>query len=219
MAMHGTSPRRFLLSDAVVLVAATAAGLAAVRPYYAGLVDYAGPPYSIMPSTCLLEWCMTGWVCLLVAAPMAIFWTLAILGLRLRRPRERWRRLLRQPGLVACLAPLFVVLARLPGYATMRLRIVLLNTNINIRSPFFVIGERWSERVPWSTDPVVFGFDQALNTLAMIGVAVAASWLLLAASGRWRAEPSWIDRAGRALGVYWIATLPLTGWWDFHAWY
>jgi hypothetical protein len=34
--------------------------------------------------------------------------------------------------------------------------------------------------------------------------AVGGIWLTLIASGRWRVEPSWIDRFGRAIGFYWI---------------
>jgi hypothetical protein len=33
--------------------------------------------------------------------------------------------------------------------------------------------------------------------------AVVGSWLALAISRRWRPERSWIDRAGRILGLYW----------------
>jgi hypothetical protein len=40
---------------------------------------------------------------------------------------------------------------------------------------------------------------------APCGCTVAAIWLLLVLSGRWRPERSWIDRLGRLLGVVWIA--------------
>jgi hypothetical protein len=43
------------------------------------------------------------------------------------------------------------------------------------------------------------------TTPLYLGLAVLASWLTLRAGGWWRAEPSWIDRLGRALGVLWIA--------------
>lgn len=33
---------------------------------------------------------------------------------------------------------------------------------------------------------------------------VLAAWCGLALSGRWRAEATWIDRMGRALGVFWL---------------
>src|SRR5262249_5094811 len=61
-----------------------------------------------------------------------------------------------------------------------------------------------------------FDADHFLNTMAMIGVSVGSSWVLLPVSGRWRPEPTWIARAGRVLGWFWIAILPLTTWWDFH---
>jgi hypothetical protein len=39
---------------------------------------------------------------------------------------------------------------------------------------------------------------------ARIGPAVITAWVALYASGRWRSEPHWIDRAGRVLGAYWV---------------
>jgi hypothetical protein len=36
------------------------------------------------------------------------------------------------------------------------------------------------------------------------GLAVAGAYLALWAAGLWRSEPTWIDRAGRALGWFWI---------------
>lgn len=43
---------------------------------------------------------------------------------------------------------------------------------------------------------------------------VAASWAILAVSGRWRAERSWLDRAGRTLGWAWLALVPVELWLD-----
>jgi hypothetical protein len=37
-----------------------------------------------------------------------------------------------------------------------------------------------------------------------VPLAVALDWAWLAATGRWRAEASWVDRAGRAIGVAWV---------------
>ncbi len=44
---------------------------------------------------------------------------------------------------------------------------------------------------------------------AEVGFAVAASWLVLIVGRRWRPEPSWIDRCGRAVGAYWIMLVPI----------
>jgi hypothetical protein len=41
--------------------------------------------------------------------------------------------------------------------------------------------------------------------------AVVVAWVILLLSGRWRSEPSWIDRLGRALGVFWIVWAVLEG--------
>jgi hypothetical protein len=38
-----------------------------------------------------------------------------------------------------------------------------------------------------------------------IAPAVMAAWAALILGRRWRAEPTWIDRAGRCCGFYWIA--------------
>jgi hypothetical protein len=46
----------------------------------------------------------------------------------------------------------------------------------------------WMIRFPWN------------------GEVVAAAWLLLWLGNGWRSESSWIDRAGRTLGFYWIVS-------------
>ena len=38
-----------------------------------------------------------------------------------------------------------------------------------------------------------------------LAAAVLATWSLLIFNRRWRPEPSWIDRVGRCLGIYWLA--------------
>jgi hypothetical protein len=47
----------------------------------------------------------------------------------------------------------------------------------------------------------------------IVPVTVMVAWLVLGVSRKWKAEPSWIDRAGRRLGVLWLGTIPvyLTG--------
>jgi hypothetical protein len=52
---------------------------------------------------------------------------------------------------------------------------------------------------------------------ASAGVAIA--WILLAANGRWRSEPHWLDRMGRTLGWFWIAIIPFSYWWDYNVLY
>jgi hypothetical protein len=44
------------------------------------------------------------------------------------------------------------------------------------------------------------------------GATVLASWSVLIATRRWRPEAGWIDRAGRAVGAFWLATIPWSIW-------
>ncbi len=205
--------RTFRLSDAIVLVAATAAALALFRPYHAAMdpLRWTPPGHSASPIT---GWIEGLWGCLVRASPFAMAWTLAILVLRFLRPRPRWVRLVRQPGFVACLMAALALVWRLIGFATMCVRVAgdpglaaWLPRHFEGRGCFMGGNPGW----------LLFDTDHFLNTMAMIGAAVASGWILLLVSGQRRPERSWIDRAGRALGWFWIAILPLTSWWDFHA--
>jgi hypothetical protein len=80
--------RSFVILDAMILVGASAAGLALARTI---LQDALTMPHSPM------------WV----ARPITYFllaWTLAFIPLRLRQPRPSLRRLMVQPGMAACCA-------------------------------------------------------------------------------------------------------------------
>jgi hypothetical protein len=102
----------------------------------------------------------------------------AMLMLRLRRPRPGLRRISRQPGAVACAAGTAAVLA---------------GVVIVVARHLFADGNPlWLEAYDWP--PVE----------ARVPAAVIAAWIALAVSRRWRSEPSWIDRAGRVLGAYWV---------------
>jgi hypothetical protein len=37
-----------------------------------------------------------------------------------------------------------------------------------------------------------------------VGAAVIATWVILAVSGHWHSERSWIDRTGRMIGIGWV---------------
>ena len=96
--------RRFTLLDVMILVAATAVGIAAARGYLGA-----------EGRACV--WTNPSWdfyrVRIAAAAPCLTAWGLALLGLRLGTPRRRLRRLIWQPGFSACLAEMVGVASAL----------------------------------------------------------------------------------------------------------
>jgi hypothetical protein len=61
--------------------------------------------------------------------------------------------------------------------------------------------------MPWGGSQLMVAQLSLLSYTPEAGFAVAGAWLALALGGRWRPEPSWIDRLGRAVGWLWIAAL------------
>src|SRR5262249_51936678 len=118
------------------------------------------------PSTCM-------------AATLAI----ALIVLRLRRPCPRRRRLVIQPGFVACVATLVALLL---GWGC---------------GLFFEMVQTRSRGVVYIEGAIVYWSWAA----AAVPGFVLGAWLGLWLAGRSAPEPSWIDRAGRALGLFWIA--------------
>ncbi len=94
MPREGTPNRRFTLIDLMVLVAATCAGLAILRPYLATFASRKWRQAS--PYIRTIEATYGAWSCI------AACWMIALLLLRYRRPRPRRGRLVRRPGHVAC---------------------------------------------------------------------------------------------------------------------
>jgi hypothetical protein len=113
--------------------------------------------------------------------PLIVVLTLSIVPIRLFKPRPRFRRLVRQPGAMGAVAASFaIVIAALQVTCTVL-----------------------------SAADGIMGDDRYVITLlggvaSYPGLAVYFVWMTIIAGGRWRAEPDWIDRVGRALGTYWI---------------
>ena len=126
-----------------------------------------------------------------VLVPFCWAWTLAILALRVRKPRPRLRRLACQPVAIACCSAAFALVPALVG-----LLCLALISSIESESP------QWER---------ILGCSFILVP-ALTGFAVLGSWGTLLLGRRWRAEPSWLDRAGRVLGLYWIGAMVLPIW-------
>ena len=98
--MPRQSNRRFLISDGMILIAATAVGIALTRAILPGFEEFSsgagGAPN--MSRYFLIEYALNSIV------PTLVSMTIVVLLLRLRQPRPRLRRVFLQPGAAACAA-------------------------------------------------------------------------------------------------------------------
>lgn len=196
--------RRFGLGDLLLLIAAIGFATVSLRGLWQGLSMGAGASYwSVTPTRLLIATVLSA-----CATPM----TLGCLAFRLRKPRPAWRRVALQPGtaaLVAC-----AVIFTFQG-AEMAASLSSPKVNLLARTEVasIPIGDSVTLVVMRSTmGNGVVGHIEPLGCFGILtvvlaapcGPAVGAVWLVLASSGRWRPERSWIDRLGRLLGATWI---------------
>jgi hypothetical protein len=182
--MSGRPVRRFGLVDVMILVAATAAGLAWGRDALVATVRAERIPTGMVFSNQMhmrpvefadrLQTFRSGTSRLLAC------WTLAVLVIRLRPPRPRPARLMCQPGTVAVATATAYTVAVAAGFLLA-----------------FVIRAKY--KPAWS--------DYTGQAIDLHGSAnaITAAWLILALSGRWHPERTWIDRSGCVIGLAWIA--------------
>ena len=176
--------RRFTIADGMILIAATAAGIALsgrIRPEV-----WSNPRVQFDSWKAALYFAS---VTMLMGLPCLIAWTLTIPLLRIRGGFQSWRRVARRPGMAACLLvwlslPLSVGL--ILGGQVYSSGIARFRSRVDLYGAASVLME-----ILWTASP-------------LIGWGVAMGWSLQAIQGRWRAEPTWTDRAGRALGTIWI---------------
>jgi hypothetical protein len=176
-----TRPRKFTLIDAIVLIAATAVALVPIRYVYI----YGFAFQDVFPFEWTLDTIFSlAPACYWVVTPLLVTWSLAVWALRWRQPRPRLHRLFRQPGLAATTAIL----------VTAVLFIIKLLGEFGLR--------RLVDPVAFQQPPLKFatGLVYEEHIESMSG-AVLTVWVVMWLAGAWRSEASWVDRAGRALGV------------------
>jgi hypothetical protein len=205
--MPATPCRKFSLLDAMILVAGMALGFAFIgnpgpelrnftwRSPLDGLraFDDVNAEGMILRGVHRLLWLVTSWL-----TPGLIPWAFATILLRLRRPRPSLRRLVRQPGFAACLA-------------------VALLSLVDVGGHLFAMVEYQNWSVPGTAvrsliEYVLKFFPVTVHNFVEaphLGAAVAGVWGILALGKMCRCEPSWIDRLGRAQGVFWVLALLL----------
>jgi hypothetical protein len=114
--------------------------------------------------------------------PCVAMLSIAAVVLRLRRPRPGLVEMVQQPGFLACVVAIFGMIM----CVAMSALAVTPTTRFRMDSLFFILSV-------WN------------------GMTVGFAWFGWWINSRWKAEPSWIDRLGRALGAAWIA-LPVLLW-------
>jgi hypothetical protein len=170
----GHRERRLTLADLMLLVAATAPGLAVVRfANTLGLYDE-----RIMRTTGKVRLALEA--ISVFVTPVIVPWTLMVLILSLRKPRPPLRRVAGRPGFVACACVALTLLLQAPDLV---IRACLIET-------FPEVGTQYGRAV-------------ATITL-FSGVTILGAWMALALAGRWRPGRSWLDRLGCILGCYYI---------------
>ena len=178
--------RPFQVADAMILIAALIFAMAWDR---GGLLDPLQRLRALPPGPGGMAWRLATELAQVVErlTPYLTVGSLAVLALRLRSPRPGWRRFIGSPGLVACaMGALGMVPALLTDLITNALS-----------------GRPWA--IAWARTVEDLAPGNLAGLSAVVGMAVLVAWIAMAATRRWRTEPSWIDRLGRFLGAGWIA--------------
>jgi hypothetical protein len=166
--------RRFGLLDAMTLVVASAPILVILRDRFEFHRNFSAP------STY-----RTVDLGLAVINSLLLSSTLALVLMALRQPRARLRIALRRPGPAACLAASLAVIVMVTRFS---IKVYSMQRSMSPHDPFSL-----NYLYPWIAGEYL-----------RVGFAVIGAWLMLVMVGSWRPEPSWIDRAGRLLGLGWI---------------
>ena len=202
---HLKADRPFTLLDAMILVGSAALGMGVTR-----WLDPTGSLWALIKaiaSNFAWEWNLFDQAVpglLIFAMPAAVTMTLGVLALRLRKPRPRWRRLARQPGIVAYFA-LALSWVAAGAYAV----VGALSNVPTVATPATAPGLPPGTSFAW----VLLSYHQEFTVLGSVlaGFAVVVAWATMILVGRWRPEPTWLDRLGRLVGVAWMG-MALAGW-------
>jgi hypothetical protein len=204
--MEKIDSRRISTLDLMVLVAAAAAGLWLKRhspPYLWPGGSNVGPESTVFRT----------WGCSLDVFPFLIPLAPALVVLHLRRPHPSLGRLTLRPGFAACLA---ATLGLAPGTMLQTLREVVAAMTqpgaiVKLPSPPFVTT---TAPAPGAPEPMATTTNCISRILLVpleechapaVATAVVVTWAILAVGRRWWPEPTWLDRAGRLLGLAWIS--------------
>jgi tRNA A-37 threonylcarbamoyl transferase component Bud32 len=171
-----------IYSDARIVVATTVAGVALIQATPPQYPDELIRLFQNQTTAPIPAFLL--WV--VGSLPCVVMWMLGLLALRSRRPWPNLREVATEPGMAAC------------GMAALGMTVAGLLTFLVLTIP----GN-------WHGAPMLL-LRLIPMTSYMSAVPVVATWGFLVASGRWRPEPTWIDRVGRVLGCWLISVVLLT---------
>jgi hypothetical protein len=166
--------RRLTLADLMLLVAATAPGLAVARfADTLGLYDERVTRGAGKVRLALEAMYVFG-------TPVLIPWTLLVLFLSVRGPGPSLRRVAGRPGFVACACVVLTILIQAPA-------LIVRASLIRSFSEVGTLYVRATGAISENSGELILG-----------------AWLALALAGRRRPGPSWADRFGCILGIIYI---------------
>jgi hypothetical protein len=186
--MGPTIPRKFTLLDAMVFIAATGIAFVPIRLFL--WENWRFPEELSAP-----EIWRTALEVNVSLIPLALSLSVVVSLLGMKKPRPNLRRVYRKPGIAACIVAVVYSILSLLGYAV-----------------FLRFSHALDRGIFDDKNSVMLWIRIGMQPMFLVGGAVASIWIVMGLGGTWRADPSWIDRAGRALGIYWITTSVFFGW-------
>lgn len=178
--------RPFRITDGMILVAATAVGLATSKwitppsrrismSKFAERVNELGD-LTIAAFETVVHYAI------FPALPTLAAWSTACFFLHFSKDRPPIRRLLRRPGFVASLISCVMVV------------ILLLFWSVGMLA-------HWKMVTSWS-------FGISMFSILSLGLTpgIGCCWMYMWLVGSWRPVPTWLDRLERSLGVVWLVS-------------
>jgi hypothetical protein len=217
--------RKPTLLDMMLLIAATAVGLVAVRYYattpssyqpivaegrFKNIACYPFEPVPYSYRSASRRFADLLWVDATSASLVLAVWSPAVCWFGFRPPRPGLEVMVRRPGLWASAVASAVTIVYLGWH----------EAEAMIGGwPTFMIPVMGESTLMSDDHPSRARFIDGFGTFILpylrtwVGPSVATAWLMLFASGNWRPSADWGDRSGRLLGLAWIVVYlasPLT---------
>jgi hypothetical protein len=175
LAMRKTTSRPFTILDGMIFLVALAVGMALVRMQWAMWKDTLGPDSTVLEFQ--IEFFVAGTVSILI--PFSI----AMVSLRLRRPRPSFRRMSLQPGCSALVAVAVSAIGQLISHIIVVIRHPEME---NLNS----VGGFW---------------NYYMRGLAgSMGIPVLVVWTLCVFGRRFRTQSDWIECVSKAIAIVWL---------------